>query len=132
MTKASSAPQEAQEKRVNAMLGKAVRRLEDIVDQETTALRSRTALDLNESNNKKSQGLLELDSALRLLGGAQPSEEVKAALRVLRKKLDANHDVLKTHLEAVREVAAIIAEAIRSVELDGTYSGSFRSKGPAP
>jgi hypothetical protein len=120
------------ERRANAILGKAVVRLTAIVEQETAALRSRAPTDLSESNNRKSQGLLELDQALRLLDGGQPSEDVKAAMRVLRQKLDVNHDVLKTHLAAVREVAAIIAEAIRSVESDGTYSLSFRSKGPAP
>jgi hypothetical protein len=128
----AAGPLSGDERRANAILGKAVARLTDVVEQETAALRSRAPADLNESNNRKSQGLLELDQALRLLDGGQPSEEVKAAVGVLRQKLDANHGVLKTHLAAVREVAAIIAEAIRSVESDGTYSLSFRSKGPAP
>jgi hypothetical protein len=121
-----------EDKAVNATLEKAVRRLEEAVEQETAALRNRTAIDLNEFNQRKNQGLLELDRALRLLNGAPPNEEMKGALRMLRQKLDANREILTTHIEAVREVAAIIAEAIRGAESDGTYSFSFRSKGTPP
>jgi hypothetical protein len=121
-----------EDKGINAILEKAARRLEEALAEETAALRSRTPIDLNAFNIRKSQGLLELDRALRLLAGAQPSEGAKAALTALRQKLDVNREILQTHLEAVREVTAIIAEAIRGVESDGTYSFSFRSKGPEP
>ena len=119
-------------KEADTILGRAVLRLEEIVDQETTALRSRTPVDFNAFNTRKSQGLLELSRALRMLGNATPSENTKAALRRLREKLDLNREVLQTHVEAVREVASIIAEAIRNAESDGTYSFSFRSKGDKP
>jgi hypothetical protein len=122
----------ADEKSVNVILESAVRRLEEAVDQETAALRSRVPIDLNEFNNRKSQGLLELDRALRMLGDNPPSDDMKKALRALRDKLDLNREVLKTHLDAVREVAGIIAEAIRNAESDGTYSFPFRTKGQAP
>jgi hypothetical protein len=131
-SKGTEPPRTVEDKAVNAILEKAVRRLEDVVEQETAALRNRAPIDLNEFNHRKNQGLLELDRALRLLNGAPPSDEVKGGLRMLRRKLDENREVLKTHIEAVREVAAIIAEAIRGAESDGTYSFSFRSKGPPP
>jgi hypothetical protein len=114
------------------MLEKAVQRLEETVDQETAALRGAGRADFNEFNTRKSQGLFELDRALRMLGSAQPNEEVKTHLRTLRQKLDTNREVLKIHLEAVREVAALISDAIRNVESDGTYSLTFRSKDPEP
>lgn len=117
---------------VAALLEAAMRRLEETVDMETAALRNRQPIDLNEFNTRKNQGLLELDRALRMLGGAQPSESMLAHLGRLHRKLDVNREVLKIHLEAVREVAAIIAEAMRSADSDGTYSLAFRSKGPAP
>jgi hypothetical protein len=117
---------------VNVILDNAVRRLEETVEQETAALRSRTPIDLNEFNNRKSQGLLELDRALRMLGDGQPNDDMKIALRSLRDKLDLNREVLKTHLDAVREVAGIIADAIRNAESDGTYTFPFRSKGHMP
>ena len=121
----------ADDKSVSVFLENAVRRLEEAVDQETVALRSRAPIDLQEFNNRKSQGLLELDRALRMLGANQPSDALKSALASLRDKLDLNREVLKTHLDAVREVAGIIAEAIRNAESDGTYSFPFRSKGQA-
>jgi hypothetical protein len=122
----------AEDKNAGIMLETAIIRLVDVVDQETEALRDRKPIDLTVFNNRKSQGLLELDRALRLLDGADPGEPLKNALRTLRMKLETNQQVLNTHLEAVREVATIIANAIRSVESDGTYSFTFRSKGPEP
>jgi hypothetical protein len=121
-----------EDKAATAMLDTAIKRLAEVIDQETSALRNRTPVDLNTFNTRNSHGLLELDRALRLLGGADPGEPLKNALRTLRQKLETNRQVLATHLDAVREVATIIAEAIRSVESDGTYSLSFRSKGPEP
>jgi hypothetical protein len=128
----AGASRAADDRSVNVILESAVRRLEETVEQETAALRSRAPIDLNEYNNRKSQGLLELDRALRMLGETQPTDDMKRALRTLRDKLDLNREVLKTHLDAVREVAGIIADAIRNAESDGTYSYPFRSKGHAP
>jgi hypothetical protein len=128
----SASPRPGDEKGAALMLETAIRRLVDVVDEETTALRERRPLDLNACNTRKSQGQLELDRALRLYNGADPGEPLKAALRTLREKLETNRQVLNTHLEAVREVATLIADAIQNVESDGTYSLSFRSKGPAP
>jgi hypothetical protein len=132
-TRRSGVPSRAVDEKVaGALLDTAIKRLTEVVDEETRALRDRKPIDLNLFNSRKSQGLLELDRALRLLEGADPGEAMKTALRLLRLNLETNRQVLNTHLEAVREVAAIIADAIRNVESDGTYSFSFRSKGPAP
>src|SRR5262245_2448623 len=106
----AAAARAAEVKTASALLHKAAERLEDIVEQETAALRSRKAVDFNDSNNRKSQGLLDLSRALHMLGDAVPSDETKDALRRLRGKLDANRDVLQTHLDAVHEVAGIIAD----------------------
>lgn len=130
--RSAAASRGQEDKAATAMLDTAIKRLVEVIDLETAALRNRAPIDLNACNTRKSQGLLELDRALRLLGGADPGEPLKNALRTLRQKLETNRQVLNTHLEAVREVATIIAEAIRSVESDGTYSLSFRSKGPEP
>ena len=93
-----------------------IERLEDVVDQETAALKSRAAADLREFNNRKSQGLLELSRSLRYFQAAPPSNAVLARLAGLREKLDTNQAVLKLHLEAVREVSTIMADAIRDAE----------------
>ncbi len=103
-----------------------IERLEDVVDQETAALKSRAPADLREFNNRKSQGLLELSRSLRYFQVAPPTNAVLERLAGLREKLDINQAVLKLHLDAVREVSTIMADAIRDAELDGTYSPSIR------
>ena len=40
----------------------------------------------------------------------------------VRTKLEVNRAVLKMHLEAVREIADTLSDAIRNAESDGTYS----------
>src|SRR3954465_12643094 len=103
-----------------------IERLEDVVDQETTALKSRAPAALREFNNRKSQGLLELSRSLRYFQVAPPTNAVLERLAGLREKLDINQAVLKLHLDAVREVSTIMSDAIRDAESDGTYSPSVR------
>jgi hypothetical protein len=111
---------------------RAIEYLGIIVDQETNALRTRGAIDLAEFNNRKNQGLLELNRALRALDPGATSRSVAARLADLRAKLDMNRILLKTHLEAVREVASVVADAIRDSESDGTYSPPIRAHGIRP
>lgn len=106
----------------SATLERCIARLEDVVDHETAALKSRAAVDLREFNNRKSQGLLELSRSLRLFQGAAPGKAVLARLAGLRAKLDINQAVLKLHLDAVREISTVMSDAIRDAESDGTYS----------
>jgi hypothetical protein len=113
-----------------AILLKVIERLEDVIDQETAALRSRGKYDLKDFNDRKSHGLLELSRAIRLLNGGEPDETVKSRLAVLRGKLETNRAVLKMHLDAVREISGIVADAIRDAESDGTYSISIRNGQP--
>lgn len=105
---------------------RAIEYLGAIVDQETQALRTRAVVDLAEFNNRKNQGLLELNRALRTLDAGAPNPTIASRLTGLRAKLDVNRALLKTHLEAVREVASVVAEAIQDSESDGTYSPSIR------
>jgi flagellar biosynthesis/type III secretory pathway chaperone len=112
-----------------APLDRVIERLEEVVDQETAALRNRTAIDLKDFNNRKSQGLLELNRALRGLDTSPKDRTVTTRLAGLRAKLDVNRAVLETHLAAVREVATVLADAIRDAESDGTYSPSIGAGG---
>ena len=123
------APRPAEPVPIYLPLERAIERLEEVVDQETAALRSRAGIDLADFNNRKSQGLLDLNRALRSHDGLARDKAALARLAGLRAKLDANRAVLKTHLDAVREVANVLADAIRDTELDGTYSPGFRSGG---
>ena len=123
------APRPAEPVPIYLPLERAIERLEEVVDQETAALRSRAGIDLADFNNRKSQGLLDLNRALRSHDGLARDKAALARLAGLRAKLDANRAVLKTHLDAVREVANVLADAIRDTESDGTYSPGFRSGG---
>ncbi len=106
-------------------------RVEKLVDGETAALRSRAAIDLKEFNNGKSQALLEFSLAIRSLDGATLDAELTKRLKVLRGKLETNRGVLQMHLEAVREIASVVADSIKDAEWDGTYSQLTGSGSPA-
>src|SRR5262245_4329106 len=101
-------------------------RLEQVIDQETAALKARTGLDLKDFNDRKSLGLLELTRAMRHIEGATPEPALVARLSRLRDKLEINRAALKIHLDAVKEISGIVAEAMRNAESDGTYSPSIR------
>jgi hypothetical protein len=106
----------------SAALERCIPRLEEVVDHESAALERREAVDLRELNNRKSQGLLDLMRCLRVFQGAAPSRPALARLAGLRAKLDRNRAVLALHLEAVREIATVMSDAIKDAESDGTYS----------
>jgi hypothetical protein len=122
----SGAPASSAASPAHHALDRAIQRLEEVVDQETAALRTRAGIDLKEFNNRKSQGLLDLNKALRLFDNAATDKTIAGRLASLRAKLDTNRAVLEMHLEAVREIATIVADAIRDAESDGTYSPSIR------
>jgi hypothetical protein len=107
---------------VSSSIDRTMQRVEKLLDRETEALRSRQPIDLKESNNGKSQALLELSLAARSLEGIKIDPELSRRLKALRGKLETNQAVLRRHLEAVREVASVVAETIQDVEWDGTYS----------
>jgi hypothetical protein len=117
---------------VQTMIEMAVLRLMEIIDEETEALRRGPVVDLKGFNERKSLGLMELSRAMRLLSGARPDQRVMKLIERLNGKLESNRQVIKLHIEAVREIASIIAKSIRDAESDGTYTFAFRSKGQAP
>lgn len=110
-------------------IDRTMQRVEKLIDRETEALRSRTPIDLKESNNGKSQALLELTLATRSLDGALLDPEIVRRLKVLRSKLEVNQAILRRHLDAVREVASVVSETIRDADWDGTYSQHVGSGG---
>jgi len=105
-----------------SLIDRTMQRVEKLVDFETEALRTRAAIDLRQTNNSKSQALLELGMAARVLEGTELEPDLVARLKALRGKLEENRNMLNRHLEAVREVAGVIAETIKDGEWDGTYS----------
>lgn len=100
----------------------AIERVSQALDLETEALKNRDSVDVEELNNRKSQGLLELSRIGRRLDGAELDPRAVEMLSELRRKLEENRSVLKLHLEAVQEISQILTDAIRDEESDGTYS----------
>ena len=100
----------------------AIDRLKVTVDEETERLRNREAIDFDAFSQRKNRGLLELTRAMRLTEGVNVDPRVVAHLSGLRSSLVRNQAALQIHLDAVREVSAIIAKSIQEVESDGTYS----------
>lgn len=112
-----------------AFLDTTTQRLHDLLDAEIAALRSRKPVDLNEYNNGKSQALFDLSRAMRLLDGVAVDASLRKRLEELRAKLELNGNVLRMHMEAVREISTIVSDAIQAAESDGTYSVAIRAGG---
>ncbi|NIX78405.1 flagellar protein FlgN [Microvirga terricola] len=106
------------------MIIQSIERLEEIIEAETVALLSRGPMDQEDFNRRKSQSLLELSRLARTVEGTTLDESTAARLAQLRTKLERNHSAIGMHLRAVREVAEIIASAIKNAESDGTYSAN--------
>jgi hypothetical protein len=100
-------------------------RLEQLLDQENTALRQNRLAALEEFNQKKNQALLELHRTAGTIGELHLDRlgiDHRPRFARLRQKLEDNLAVLQSHLYAVGAVAAIIARTIEDHESDGTYT----------
>lgn len=100
----------------------AIERLKVTIDEETSKLESRAVVDFDTFSQRKNRGLLELTRAIRLTSDIEADPRVTPQLIQLRASLIRNQAALQIHLDAVREVSAIIAKSIQEVESDGTYS----------
>jgi CBS-domain-containing membrane protein len=103
-------------------LDHALRRLEEMIDQETEALEAHRPIDLDDIVRRKSRSLLELTRIARAMSPEGTGSRQRADLARIREKLVQNHDVLKIHLSAVHEISGAIAGVLRDAESDGTYS----------
>lgn len=100
----------------------AIERLKATIDEETSKLESRAVVDFDTFSQRKNRGLLELTRAIRLASDIHADPRITPQLTYLRASLIRNQAALQIHLDAVREVSAIIAKSIQEVESDGTYS----------
>ena len=99
-----------------------VDRLEAVLDGETHSLKGRIPTDMAEIGNRKRQGLLEMDRALRAVASDRSRPEVRDRLKRFAVAVERNRAALGTQLLAVREIAEIIAQTLRHADSDGTYS----------
>jgi hypothetical protein len=109
-----------------------IRRVEDYIDDETRGLAEDPAFDLASSNNRKSQGLVDLNRAVRALAGSEYESAIQGPLVILREKLDRNLAVIRMHLSAVKEVSEVLSNAIQNADSDGTYTPAIRTSRNVP
>ncbi len=100
----------------------AIDRLKATIDEETEKLEARVMVEFDAFSQRKNRGLLELTRAMRLMQDVKTDPRITPQLTQLRASLVRNQAALQIHLDAVREVSAIIARSIQEVESDGTYS----------
>jgi len=105
----------------------AIRRLENVVEEETVALETGTKIDFDDFSARKSRSMLEFVRLMRARIYLGSETEVTEEVQRLRQKLERNRKILEMHYDAVREVATIIVRAIREAESDGTYARTARN-----
>jgi hypothetical protein len=110
-----------------AMVFAVIARIEGYLDEETHALDKSLKFDFKTSNDRKSQGLLDLNQALRRLQKSDVNTDLQLRLAQFREKLSVNLRKIRLHLDAVKEIAAMLSDAIQNAESDGTYT---RNIGP--
>lgn len=110
-----------------ARLNRVARQLEELIANETEALKNQKRINFAEANIRKNRQLLELETTVNAcLNANVPEDKIRSALSGLRVKLAQNQALLQTHVRAVREVSSIISNAIAEADSDGTYSMSVR------
>ncbi|MCG6121768.1 MAG: hypothetical protein MEP57_03540 [Microvirga sp.] len=107
-------------------------RLETLLEDETGGLRAVSIAEMKDLNRRKSQCLLELTRASRALEGQARDPDLTERIAALQGALGRNQAALGVHIAAVREIAAIIADAIRAHESDGTYADRPQLRADAP
>lgn len=108
---------------------RAIRRTHATVDEETDALSKSIHADHGEFRHRKDLCLLDLSR--RSPTSAHPHDpEVMAALRNLKDAIIRNQKALRCHINAARQVSAIIMKAIVDEDSDRTYSAYPSRKDP--
>ena len=94
---------------------------EEIVREESEALKRGDISALAEFAVRKSKGLLDLERAAAAL---QPDNVVRPRERIARlaNALEENDGLLQANHAAVQEIVELIANAIRQEQSDGTYA----------
>ena len=112
------------DERALAMILCVVERLSAAVRAENEDLANRRTVDYPAHNQRKSQGLLELNRIRPTLAGVRANPAARSALAYLSAQLEINRRHLHTQLRAAQTISNLIARAIREGQSDGTY-GAF-------
>ena len=98
--------------------------LMSVLEVERQALEDTSRADFPGLTRQKLQLLMQLDRLAASNRTAGAPESVGEKLVEAKRRLDENARILKLRMDAIREVAELIAEDIRDAESDGTYSVS--------
>jgi flagellar biosynthesis/type III secretory pathway chaperone len=97
-------------------------RLRQVLDEESAVLASRSLAAHGPFTERKNQLLRDLLVAQRNCASAQTLAALQPQTSALQQVLKRNQQLLRVHIDAVKEVSAIIVDSIRQADSDGTYS----------
>lgn len=108
--------------RISNVLG----RLETLLDLENAKIGKDLEFDIAASSTQKSRCLYEITTLLQNCQSDDIRAEHQVQLSAVQEKLAINKRKLETHMEAVRDIADMLKDAVHTAEDDGTYSmGQF-------
>jgi flagellar biosynthesis/type III secretory pathway chaperone len=107
------------------MMSAILDRLETVLAAETKALARGGRVDLRQFTLEKNQLLLEITRTRQGRGAPAIAGNAAGWADRLKIALSENERALKVHLDAAKQVSAIIVEAMREAESDGTYSPAW-------
>lgn len=113
---------------IHASVIATIERTSLLIAAENRALSRHDLEELRPFPERKSQALLELSSALAVLGGRADGRVVQS-LEALRALLDRNRRLLEIEHAAVKDMAHVLAAATADAASDMTYSARRRSGG---
>ena len=115
----------------HALLGLAGR-IESVLAEERQLLSGGPAEDLDRIAARKNLLALEATRLTQHAGALAPSPAVTARLRDVAAALADNERLLKRHIDAVSEIAALVADVCSRASSDGTYTKQAARQGPMP
>lgn len=109
---------------------RAIRRTQATIDEETAALSRGGGADHGEYRHQKDLCLLDLSRRAPAFVRPPDDPELMTALRELKEAIIRNQKMLRCHVNAARQVSAIIMKAIAEEESDRTYSAVLSRRSP--
>lgn len=119
----SGQPQDAHAKLLSSIV-----RLTKIIEAETEALKKYELDRLNSFTRDKSQALLEFTRLETEANSQVSTDDIKAAMELLRQRLVENFAQLKLHMRAAQEISEMLTSVVLDESSDGTYSSRGTKK----
>lgn len=105
----------------------AIARVEETLQVETAVISEYRNDELPMVNERKTRALFDLDRAIKGLHLDEVNDEAWDRVRNLRDQLEENRQLLLIHLNAAREISALIERVMAESDSDGTYNfASFK------